>query len=175
MVLEKQIHGSFMSSYRPEKVRPVFPFFYKQHFQQDSVWRSVCCTGWPAVMKGPVLGSNHSTEVSLGQLKEKTVRPDNPRKLLLATTSTVSTWGGSSSCTSERRRLGLRRRGLSRPVQCLISKIYSSLKILSAGEHSSARMSSRKFNTVIVNYPLFQTCNQSFLLKIHFCLAFWGL
>lgn len=122
-------------------------------------------------MKGPVLGSNHSTEVSLGQLKEKMVR--SGRKLLLATTSTVSAWGGSSSCTSERRRLGLRQRGLSRSVRRLISKRYSSLKILSAGERSSARVSSRKFNPMIVNYPLFQTCNQSFLLKIRFCLALW--
>lgn len=42
-----------------------------QMYHRDSGWRSVCNASWPAVMRGPGLGSNHFVGVPLGQLKKK--------------------------------------------------------------------------------------------------------
>lgn len=105
------------------------PHFHPCH--RDAAWTTVCYSDWPAVFRGPGLGSNcffvFLYSVPLGQLKEEADRDGSPGELPVAFKSTITTLGGLYRFKSEWKRSVLLQWVLSWATQPLLRRMYYSL------------------------------------------------
>ncbi len=114
-----------------------------QTYCRDSGWRSVFNTEWPAMMRGPGLGSKRFARVPLGHLKQKTDRSGNAEEASAGIQVNSRFTQGLSRCRSEWLRFSQLQRGLSQPVQSPLRRMYHSLESQLANQQNSVHRGSQ--------------------------------